>query len=77
MFRTALMPPKTPHEAVAVMRAAFVDLWKDRDFIRDYANIVKTDPDPVTGEEAQDIVGALARSSPRSRPSCSTTATSW
>src|SRR5258706_2383212 len=34
MFRTALMPPKSAPEAVTIMRAAFVDLWKDRDFIR-------------------------------------------
>ena len=64
MFRTALMPPKSAPEAVTIMRAAFVDLWKDRDFIRDYANIVKTSPILVTGEEAQDIVGALASIKP-------------
>jgi hypothetical protein len=64
MFRTALMPPKSTPEAVTIMRAAFVDLWKDRDFIRDYANIVKTTPILVTGEEAQDIVGALASVKP-------------
>ena len=64
MFRTAMMPPKTPGEAVTIMRAAFVDLWKDRDFIRDYANVVKTTPILVTGEEAQDIVAALASVKP-------------
>ena len=64
MFRTALMPPKSTPEAVTIMRAAFVDLWKDRDFIRDYANIVKTTPILVTGAEAQDIVGALASIKP-------------
>jgi hypothetical protein len=64
MFRTALMPPKSAPEAVTIMRAAFVNLWKDRDFIRDYANIVKTTPILVTGEEAQDIVAALASVKP-------------
>ena len=64
MFRTAMMPPKTPNEAVAVMRAAFVSLWKDAAFIRDYANIVKTDPILVSGEDAQDIVAALAKVKP-------------
>ena len=59
MFRTALMPPKTPSEAVAVMRSAFVELWKDPGFIRDYANVVETEPILLTGEEAQDIVAAL------------------
>lgn len=64
MFRTALMPPKTSGEAVTIMRAAFVDLWKDRDFIRDYANVVKSTPILVTGEEAQGIVAALASVKP-------------
>ena len=64
MFRTALMPPKPPIEAVAVMRSAFVELWKDRDFIRDYSNVVKTKPLLLTGEEAQDIVAALAKVKP-------------
>jgi tripartite-type tricarboxylate transporter receptor subunit TctC len=64
MFRTAMMPPKTSDQAVAVMRAAFVDLWKDAAFIRDYANIVKTDPILVSGEDAQDIVSALGKVKP-------------
>lgn len=64
MFRTAMMPPKTPNEAVTTMRAAFVDLWKDPAFIRDYANVVKTDPILVSGEDAQEIVAALAKVKP-------------
>lgn len=64
MFRTAMMPPKTPSEPVTIMRSAFVELWKDRDFIRDYANVVKSTPILVTGEEAQDIVAALASVKP-------------
>jgi tripartite-type tricarboxylate transporter receptor subunit TctC len=64
MFRTAMMPPKSPNEAVTVMRSAFVELWKDREFIRDYSNIVKTDPLLVSGEEAQDIVADLAKVKP-------------
>jgi hypothetical protein len=64
MFRTALLPPKTTGEPVTIMRAAFVDLWKDRDFIRDYANVVKSTPILVTGEEAQGIVAALASVKP-------------
>ena len=64
MFRTALMPPKTTGEAVAVMRSAFVELWKDAAFIRDYSNIVKTEPLLLSGEEAQDIVAALGEVKP-------------
>jgi 3-deoxy-D-arabino-heptulosonate 7-phosphate (DAHP) synthase class II len=58
------MPPKTPDEAVSLMRSAFVDLWKDSDFIRDYSNIVKTEPILVRGEEAQEIVADLAKVKP-------------
>ena len=64
MFRTALMPPKTPDEAVAIMRTAFVDMWKDHDFIRDYAKVLKTDPILVSGEEAQASIVALAKVKP-------------
>ena len=64
MFRTALMPPKTPHEPVMLMRSAFVELWKNRDFIRDYSNMVKTKPILVTGEEAQEMVAALGKVKP-------------
>ena len=64
MFRTALMPPKTSDEAVAVMRSAFVDLWKDAAFIRDYSNIVKSAPILVSGQDAQDIVAALGKVKP-------------
>jgi 3-deoxy-D-arabino-heptulosonate 7-phosphate (DAHP) synthase class II len=46
------------------MRSAFVELWKDREFIRDYANVVKTTPILVKGEEAQEIVAALASVKP-------------
>jgi len=59
MFRTAVMPPKSPLEAVAVMRSAFVELWQDAAFIRDYSNIVKTDPVLVTGQEGQAILAEL------------------
>ena len=64
MFRTALMPPKTPDEPVMLMRSAFVELWKNRDFIRDYSNVVKTKPILVTGEEAQEMVAALGKVKP-------------
>lgn len=65
MFRTALMPPNTPAEAVTLMRSAFLALWKNPEFIRDYSNVVKTKPILVTGEEAQDIVAALANVKPQ------------
>jgi tripartite-type tricarboxylate transporter receptor subunit TctC len=67
MFRTALMPPKSPDEAVTIMRSAFDELWKDRDFVRDYANVVKTEPFPVSGADAQEIVRALADIKPETK----------
>jgi hypothetical protein len=64
MFRTALMPPKTADEPVAVMRSAFVELWKDPQFIRDYSNVVKTEPTLVSGSEGQDILASLGKIKP-------------
>jgi hypothetical protein len=64
MFRTAVMPPKAPEEAVAVMRSAFVELWQDPRFIRDYSNIVKTNPVLVTGDEGQAILAELGKIKP-------------
>ncbi len=67
MFRAAMMPPKTPAEPVAIMRQAFVDMWKDQDFVRDYTNIVKTKPILRTGAEAQEIIAALGTVKPEIR----------
>jgi tripartite-type tricarboxylate transporter receptor subunit TctC len=64
MFRTALMPPKTSGEAVAIMRSAFVEMWKSPDFIRDYSRVLKTEPIFVSGEDAQATVAALASVKP-------------
>jgi len=36
------------------MRAAFIELWQDEQFVRDYSNIIKTPPVLVTGEEDYD-----------------------
>jgi tripartite-type tricarboxylate transporter receptor subunit TctC len=64
MFRTALMPPKTSGDAVAIMRSAFVEMWKSPDFIRDYSRVLKTEPILVSGEDAQAIVAALVTVKP-------------
>ena len=64
MFRVALMPPKSSGEAVAIMRAAFVDMWKNPQFLGDYSKVIKTEPILVSGEEAQEIVGALGKIRP-------------
>jgi tripartite-type tricarboxylate transporter receptor subunit TctC len=64
MFRTVLLPPKTSAEVTAVTRTAFVDLWKDPQFIRDYSNIIKSQPLFVSGSDAQDILADLAKVKP-------------
>ena len=61
MFRVAMMPPKTSDEAVAVMRTAFVELWKNPQFMADYSKIVKTEPILVTGNEAQGVLAELGK----------------
>jgi tripartite-type tricarboxylate transporter receptor subunit TctC len=67
MFRAAMMPPKSSSETVGIMRAAFVDLWKDQDFVRDYTNVVKTTPILRTGDEAQEIIAAVGGVRPEIR----------
>src|SRR4051795_363047 len=64
MFRTALLPPKSPAEITDVMRTAFMTLAQDKDFIRDYSNAVKTDPLVVPGADAQEIVATLGKVKP-------------
>jgi tripartite-type tricarboxylate transporter receptor subunit TctC len=64
MFRIAMMPPKSSGETVGIMRTAFVDLSKDKDFISDYVRIVKTTPVLRTGDEAQQIVAELGKTKP-------------
>jgi putative tricarboxylic transport membrane protein len=59
MFRVAMMPPKTSEEAVVVMRSAFVELWKDRQFLASYSKVIKTEPVFVTGSDGQRILAEL------------------
>jgi hypothetical protein len=60
MFRSAMMPPKATPEAVAVMRAAFVDMWKDPQFLAAYSNLIKTEPVMVSADEGQKVLAGLA-----------------
>ncbi len=60
MFRSAMMPPKATPEAVAVMRAAFVDMWKDPQFLAAYSNLIKTEPVMVSADEGQRVLAGLA-----------------
>ena len=70
MFRTFFMPPKANKEAVAIMRAAVESLWKDQNFIRDYAKAVRSDPVLVSGRGWRGDHGEpWPRSGPTSEPS--------
>jgi tripartite-type tricarboxylate transporter receptor subunit TctC len=51
--------PNLPKERLAVLRRAFVDTMKDRDFLAD-AQRVNVDIDPATGEEAQALLAQFA-----------------
>ena len=46
------------------MRTAFVEMWKDPAFIRDYSNVMKSPPILVSGQDAQEIIAALGRVKP-------------
>ena len=59
MFRVVLLPPKASDEATAVMRAGFIDLWKDQKFLADYSKVIKTEPILVTGSEGQAVLAGL------------------
>ena len=56
MGRPFLAPPGIPAERVAVLRKAFMDTMKDRDFLAE-AEKMKLEINPVAGEAVQEIVG--------------------
>ena len=60
MFRVSLMPPKSAPEAVAVMRAAFISMWKDPAFLADYSKVIKSEPILVSGADGQGVLSAVA-----------------
>jgi tripartite-type tricarboxylate transporter receptor subunit TctC len=61
MFRVALMPPRTADDVVTAMRGAFVEMWKDPQFLAAYSNVIKTEPVMVSPEEGQDVLAGLAK----------------
>ena len=61
MFRVAVTPPKAPPEAIATLRAAFADMWKNPQFLNDYSRIIKTEPILVSGAEGQEILADLGK----------------
>lgn len=61
MFRVAVTPPKAPDEAVATLRSAFAEMWKNPQFLADYSRIIKTEPILVSGAEGQQVLADLGK----------------
>jgi hypothetical protein len=64
MFRVALMPPKASDEAVAILRSAFTEMWKDSKFLADYSRLIKTEPILVSGKYGQEVLAELGKVRP-------------
>src|SRR5262245_3252346 len=56
--RPYALPPNTPKERVQLLRRAFHETLKDKDFLAEAVKS-KIDVDPVSGEEVEKIVGSL------------------
>lgn len=56
--RPYVLPPRTPKERVLVLRKAFMETMKDKEFLAE-AEKSKLDIDPLTGEEVHGIVARL------------------
>ena len=41
-------------------RSAFIELWKDRQFLTSYSRVIKTEPVFVSGGEGQKVLGELS-----------------
>ena len=56
--RPYVLPPGTPKDRVQVLRKAFLDTLKDKEFLAD-AEKTKLDVDPIPGEQVEKIIGGL------------------
>jgi tripartite-type tricarboxylate transporter receptor subunit TctC len=61
--RPYVLTPGTPKERVQILRKAFVETLKDKDFMAE-AEKSKLDVDPVTGEQAEKIIANLFKLDP-------------
>jgi tripartite-type tricarboxylate transporter receptor subunit TctC len=57
------LPPKTPTDRVQILRRAFRETLKDKDFLAEAVKS-KLDIDPLSGEEVEKIVGGLFKLEP-------------
>lgn len=63
LVRPYILSPGTPKERVQLLRKAFMDTMKDREYVAD-AKKSRLDIDPLTGEEVERIVAGLFKLSP-------------
>jgi tripartite-type tricarboxylate transporter receptor subunit TctC len=61
--RLYFMPPATPKDRVATMRQAFLDTYKDPEFVAE-AKKAQLELEPVTGQEMEQIVAGLFKMDP-------------
>lgn len=61
--RPYVLPPGTPRERVQIMRKAFMDTMKDKEFLAD-AKKSKLDIEPMSGEELERTVAGLFKLDP-------------
>jgi len=63
MGRPFLAPPGVPAERIALLRKAFLDTMKDKDFLAQ-ADKLKLEITPVSGERVQELVAEVYRTPP-------------
>jgi tripartite-type tricarboxylate transporter receptor subunit TctC len=61
--RPYVLPPGTPKERVQLLRTAFLDTLKDKEFLAE-AEKSKLDVDPIPGEQVEKIVNGLFKLDP-------------
>lgn len=64
ILRSYVLPPGTPADRVEILRGALKETLKDPDLLEE-AQKSKLGIDPVTGEEAEDIVNGLFQVNPK------------
>ena len=64
MFRAVFMPPGSPKQAVADMRAGYAGLAKDEAFLAEYEKIAKYRATFVGGAEGEKLIAALGNVQP-------------
>jgi len=64
MTRMVLMPPKSPPEAIAILRKAFDSLSKDQDFIQEAIGTMRFQPRLEVGEAGERLFKQASQVSP-------------